>query len=561
MSIDSKPKAYSALDVISASFKYFLIGNRSKSAFILLVCLLILVKNIFAGLERYAISTLKPQTSLMYCSLIKLLILKGGCVILNFVSDYLFEKQLIPYGGVVSAIVLKKILYSAGVRSYDMSGGSVEYFVTEGAKSMAKINRFIFLGFFSKTVHLFIDLGFVYYKDKSSNQIIFLTVLIGTSIFCAIKMKQIALTLKQLKLSYDIAYEREKQYVETVDNMQIIKSYCCEDESIHKYEKKTRKWEIVWTIYKYLVFLNDMIYDSLGAIFRVGVTALYFSKHTHESTKSILDILDVVSEILKTGTNLLKLHKELVESIELSYVVLEYLGLATVETKKHDFFTGFHNKIELKNISYSIRGKIVFSNVNMTLKRGDKAVLYGRNGAGKSSIFKLLLNFDEYQGEILIDDVDIKKVNMIDYRDLITYVPQESKLFDETIYYNLTFGNKCTYADVTKECIKMGIHDAIMSFPLGYNTIVGEAGKNLNGGLRQKIFYTRALLCDTPIYLFDEPTNNLDEKHSKFLLEYVKSPEFADKTFLVICHDQEIIQQFPKIFKFDNNEIYLEKED
>ena len=104
------------------------------------------------------------------------------------------------------------------------------------------------------------------------------------------------------------------------------------------------------------------------------------------------------------------------------------------------------------------------------------------------------------------------------------------------------------------------LHDKIMSLSNGYNTVVGEGGKNINGGLRQKIFYARAFLKDTPIYLFDEPTNNLDKANSEFLLEYINDPLYSNKTFLVICHDMEIVKQFPKIYKFDENKIILEKE-
>ncbi|KAI5171839.1 hypothetical protein PAEPH01_1700 [Pancytospora epiphaga] len=89
----------------------------------------------------------------------------------------------------------------------------------------------------------------------------------------------------------------------------------------------------------------------------------------------------------------------------------------------------------------------------------------------------------------------------------------------------------------------------------GYNTVVGEFGKNINGGLRQKIFYTRAFLRDTPIYLFDEPTNNLDDEASEFILEYINDPAYSSKTFFVICHDIEISEKFPQIYKFENNKI------
>lgn len=274
----------------------------------------------------------------------------------------------------------------------------------------------------------------------------------------------------------------------------------------------------------------------------------------------MLLVLSATTDILHSGANVVKLYQNIMESIVLTNTIIDYLSLAREELDKKIRVDTFNDKIEVHGLTYAARGRVIFNDVALVLRRGDKTVMYGRNGVGKSSIFKILLNFDEYQGEVLFDGVEIRRLAMQDYRALMTYVPQDTRLFDESIYANLVFDNDRPFGEVVAECKRMEIHDKIMGLPAGYNTVVGEFGKNINGGLRQKIFYTRAFLRDTPIYLFDEPTNNLDVAGSGFLLSYANDPAYTHKTFFVICHDMEIVRKFPKVYKFDDNRLVLEKD-
>jgi ABC-type bacteriocin/lantibiotic exporter with double-glycine peptidase domain len=271
--------------------------------------------------------------------------------------------------------------------------------------------------------------------------------------------------------------------------------------------------------------------------------------------------LEAITETLRTAEFLVELVRELIFSIEMASEMSQYLKDSDYEVYEKFKVESFNDKIELSNIFYTAKEKLIIKDASFSIVKGKKYAVHGRNGVGKSSIAKVLMGFDEYKGLILFDGVDINNIDIDSFRSRINYVPQDTRLYNQSIYFNLAFGNDKSYDEIIAEAKKMNIHNEIMTFPDGYNTVVGDFGKNLNGGLRQKIFYTRAFLRDADIFLFDEPTNNLDANNSKFLLEYINDPLYADKTFFVICHDAEIVDKFPCIYRFRDGKVFLEKDD
>lgn len=560
MGTDLKPKEYGPWGVIKLSLMNFGLEHPWRRSYIAIIVALTLGRHVIYGLEYLVEGQLSSAREIMYNSLFLLMFLNFAFHSLHFVKYFLFEKHLAKFGPRFSAHIMRNLLYTDSNKIHDIPGGQVEYFVTESAKGMAKISRQMIIGFFSKTIYFLIDLICIHHKDRSEGKMVFLSTLVCAVCITLIKIYQVRRAVVYLKQAILASYEREKVYTEAVDNLVIIKSYRTEKETTRKYEEKTTDWYVAQSKFKYQTFLNNMLYDFLCVLFKIVSTIYYLSLHTNASAKDIHLVLRISTHLLSSGAALVGLHQDLEESLAAAYCIMEYLNLAREDLSRKVRVNMFNERLEVRNVTYAARGKVIFSNVNFTLNKGDKAVLYGRNGVGKSSIFKLLLNFDDSQGDILFDGMSLRKIAMVDYRAMVTFVPQDTRLFDESVYANLVFGNNKPYCEVVAECQKMGIHDKIMMLPNGYNTVVGEFGKNINGGLRQKIFYTRAFLRDTPIYLFDEPTNNLDVAGSRFLLEYINDASYRDKTVFVICHDMEIVREFPKVFKFDENKITLEKE-
>jgi ABC-type multidrug transport system fused ATPase/permease subunit len=195
---------------------------------------------------------------------------------------------------------------------------------------------------------------------------------------------------------------------------------------------------------------------------------------------------------------------------------------------------------------------VVINKLNFVIKKGDKIVVHGRNGAGKSILFRLILRLmSPMEGGIFMDGLPISKIKMKSYRSLISYIPQRADLFDDTVYNNLRYGNEKSYSEIIEECRRLNIHKEILKLSSGYNTVVGERGELISGGLRQKVYCARAMLKDSFIYLFDEPISSLDSSSAALLIDIILSPKFSHKTFLVICNNPNIIEKFPKSLHLD----------
>lgn len=557
-----KPLKASRLQIIRYSLRYFGVMSKNKGEFIFIIVFVTILKNYIKSQNDYIKKRILAVLSFekMKVMYLRMSLFNTNWAAMNFITDFIFERQLTPYGGYLATKVLNQVLFNDSKLAYTTPGSEFEYYVTEGAKALAKISRFVIFTFVSKFCHFIFGMMNVFDSDISENKRASKIFLVGLFFLGLYRYSKIQKISQYNKKSMDIAFLREKNINESLSNTQVIKSSRTEDHSIVKYQRLSKKWEEANLSFKFWVLSNDFIYQIVSATLRPGSAMLVLLLANYESkdienNHRIINYMDMLWEIVETINKCIKLFDDLDQAIEMTHDLLYYLNMSRTKEVNKISIESFNEKIEIKDLVYSTKDKLVFSGVDFTINKGDKIALVGRNGSGKSSIFKLILGFDEFKGSITIDDIDIKRLDMPAFRSLITYVPQDTKLFDETIFYNLTFGNNKPFDEVIKECQRMQIHDIIMTFPNGYNTVVGEDGKILNGGLRQKIFYTRAFLRDTEIYMFDEPTNNLDLKHSQFLLEYLKDPKYENKTFFVICHDHSIVRKFPKILHFEEGKI------
>ena len=181
--------------------------------------------------------------------------------------------------------------------------------------------------------------------------------------------------------------------------------------------------------------------------------------------------------------------------------------------------------------------RLVLHDVSFTVAPGQKVAIVGPSGAGKSTVGRLLFRFyDVNAGEIRIDGQDIRTVRQISLRQSIGVVPQDSVLFNDTIYYNIAYGRPdASPAEVEEAARLAAIHEFITSAPDGYQTMVGERGLKLSGGEKQRVAIARTILKAPRILLFDEATSALDtrtEREIQSALQFVS----RDRTTLVIAH-------------------------
>jgi ABC-type transport system involved in Fe-S cluster assembly fused permease/ATPase subunit len=195
-------------------------------------------------------------------------------------------------------------------------------------------------------------------------------------------------------------------------------------------------------------------------------------------------------------------------------------------------------EIRFDNVSfdYDIRRTII-NNISFKVPNGKKVAIVGPTGAGKSTISRLLFKFyDPKSGSIYINDTNINKISQESLRKIIGVVPQDTVLFNDTIYYNIAYGNTdATKEEVINAAKNADIHNFISILPDGYETIVGERGLKLSGGEKQRVAIARTILKNPKIFFFDEATSALDSSTEKEIQKNLENVS-KDKTTLIIAH-------------------------
>lgn len=215
-------------------------------------------------------------------------------------------------------------------------------------------------------------------------------------------------------------------------------------------------------------------------------------------------------------------------------------------------------KISFENVSFKYDDKEVISNFNLSIGKREKIGIVGASGAGKSSLLTLVMRFYDFDGKIVIDGQDISKVKQNSLRSQISYVMQDSMLFNRSIKDNISYGNSnATFEDIRKAAKLASIDEFINTLKKGYDTVVGERGVKLSGGQRQRISIARALLKNSPILLMDEATSSLDSETEKSIQDSLKYL-MKDKSVIVVAHRLSTISKMDRLIVMNEGRIVEE---
>ncbi len=208
------------------------------------------------------------------------------------------------------------------------------------------------------------------------------------------------------------------------------------------------------------------------------------------------------------------------------------------------------------NFIYDNTGINAIASINFSISKGEKVAIIGKTGSGKTTLAQLLLRmYDVNNGEILIDEISIRKIKLESLRDKISYVPQEVFLFSDSIKNNIRFGNEhATDEQVYDAARNAGIYDEIISFQHGFDTIVGERGITLSGGQKQRISIARALIKNPEILIFDDCLSAVDSKTENYIIQHLNQ-FLQSKTAIIITHRIFTSFKFDKIIIIDQGRI------
>ena len=221
--------------------------------------------------------------------------------------------------------------------------------------------------------------------------------------------------------------------------------------------------------------------------------------------------------------------------------------------KDKDFI--FEDEIRVENLSFNYEDKTIFEDVSFKIKKGKKYLLKGASGAGKSTLIKLLsATYDDYKGNIFLDDVDYREIKESSLNEKVSFIYQDVFLFEDTIYNNIALYKDYEAVKVVESANKSGLDGLIQKKENGIYEMLLENGKNLSGGERQRISIARAIIKDSEILFVDEATSSLDEELGRMVEDTILS---LDSTVIAISHRyyKGITEKYDYVLEIKSNRI------
>ena len=356
-----------------------------------------------------------------------------------------------------------------------------------------------------------------------------------------------------------------KRLTESLQGIKTIKSFNAEQIEREKVDKEVEN--IFQLTYKSsrVNSISRPLMETLGGlaiavIIYVGGSQVISGTTTPGTFFSFLTALLMAYQPIKSLASLNATLQMAMAAAERIFNIIDTRPLITEKgsNKDHLLKNGTAYSINFSNVSFSYENsdKTTLQNINLEIKKGEKVALVGYSGAGKTSLLNLLPRFYEIKkGKITINGINIKDLSFNFLRNHFSLVSQDIVLFDDTLKYNICYGQKnINSRRVLDACKKANCEEFIKKFPNGVNETIGEKGVKLSGGQKQRIAIARAFLKNSPFLLLDEATSSLDSRSEK-KIQTSLDKLMKNKTSLVIAHRLSTIIDADKIILLQNGKI------
>ncbi len=359
----------------------------------------------------------------------------------------------------------------------------------------------------------------------------------------------------------DLDSKANSRAIDALLNFETVKYFGNERWEIQRYDNSLSAWE--HSAIKNQVSLN-LLNAGQGAIIAAGVTGLMWlaASGVVDGSMSVGDLVLVNAYLIQLYAPLNFLgfvYREIKHSLADMERMFTLLNVEREVDDKPDAVTlqTQQASIRFEHVAFSYDGKReILQGIDLDIPAGKTLAVVGRSGAGKSTLSRLLFRFyDVNDGSIRINGHDIRQLTQASLRAHIGIVPQDTVLFNDSIYYNIAYGRpEASREEVIAAAQAAHIHDFVMSLPDGYDTTVGERGLKLSGGEKQRVAIARTLLKNPPILIFDEATSALDTRTEKAIQNELAAIS-ANRTTLIIAHRLSTVVDADQIAVMDGGKI------
>lgn len=370
-----------------------------------------------------------------------------------------------------------------------------------------------------------------------------------------------------IKKGKEYASEANSYLTETILGIETAKELHIEEKIINIFNQRYNHYNKVSyrynTFYNYQLLLKNII-EEYGT-FLVLIVGSVFVQQEIISLGTLLTYQSIMGYFLSPIQNMSDLAIEY-RQMKVALERLDELYDVIPEDLEKGLIKEINdiNRIDLENIHYTYNGKDeVLKNVNLTLMKGERILIYGLSGSGKSTLARLLtgvLNAD--QGKIKINDIELINYSLDCLRNNICYVSQNEQLFTASIYENVCLtdnGDTETSSNqFLKVCQLCKVDEIAAKSPLAYQLPLEENGFNISGGERQRIILARALLKNAKCYIFDESMNEIDIHREREILKALFQ-EYPNKIFIMISHRYHNSDLFYQKYQLINGEFYVKR--
>ena len=436
--------------------------------------------------------------------------------------------------------------------------GALSRIIERGVKGLEFLLRFLLFSVGPLVLELLIIAGIMFFWFDY----LYLTVIIvmiAAYIWFTFKVTEWRVKIRKFMNDQDT--DANQKAIDSLLNYETVKYFSAEEREAKRYDGAIKQYEkaALTTAYS-LAFLNfgQSLIITAGLIIvmvmaALGVQSGYLTVGDFVMVNAYM--IQITMPLNFLGTVYREIRQGLVDMGEMFDLLEQPAEILDSDNAAELKIT--EGRITFENVTFGYnKSRPIIQNVSIEINSKETVAIVGPSGSGKSTLGRLLFRFyDAQQGSIKIDGQDIRDITQGSLHNSIGVVPQDTVLFNDTIYYNIAYGlDNASRAAVEKAASDAQIHDFIMSLPEGYDTTVGERGLKLSGGEKQRVGIARTLLKNPPILLLDEATSALDTETEREIRDSLTNAS-EGRSVLTIAHRLSTISDADRIIVLENGSI------